>query len=321
MRVTDVFVFVVRRLLLGIPLLLGVVVVNFALIQLAPGDPATILVGDFPAPPGYIAQVRHDFGLDRPLPVQLVRYVGEILHGNLGYSFANRQPVTGLIAGRLGATLELTLTGLLLASLLGIALGTLAARVRGGWLDGAVQVAALAGYSVPEFWLGQILILAFAVGLGWLPSQGNMSLRGTHGALDQLRYLVLPATALSLRQLALIARITRTALIEVMAQDYILAARARGASERRVFLAHAVRNAAAPVVTVIGYNAGFVLAGSALIETVFGWPGIGRLLFDSISNRDYPVMLAILLLISATVVIANLLTDVLHLLIDQRIAR
>lgn len=317
--------FILRRLLQAIPLLLGVVVVNFALIQMAPGDPATILVGDYPAPPGYLEKIRHDFGLDQPIPVQIVRYVGQILQGNLGYSFANRQPVTTLIIGRLGATLELTLTALVFASVLGIFLGAVAARRRGKLLDGALQVASLVGYSVPEFWLGQILILAFAVGLGWLPSQGNMSLRGAPhglaGTLDQLRYLVLPATALSLRHVALIARITRATLIEVLGREYILAARARGASERMVMWGHALRNAAAPVVTVIGYNLGFVLAGSALIETVFGWPGIGRLLFDSISNRDYPVMMAILLLISATVVLANLLTDLLHLLIDPRIAQ
>ncbi len=311
--------FVLRRLLGAVPLLLGVVVVNFALIQSAPGDPVSLLVGDFPAPPEYLAQMRHDFGLDQPLPVRLLRYLEQLAQGNLGYSFANRQRVGDLILDRLGATLTLTLTALALASVLGIALGIAAARRRGGWIDRGVQVTSLVGYSVPEFWLGQLLILLFAVWLGWLPAQGARSLRGPPGLLDHLRYLVLPAAALSLRYLALISRITRVALIEVLGADHILAARARGVRERRVLFVHALRNAAAPVVTVIGYNLGFVLAGSALIETVFGWPGIGRLLYTSISQRDTPVMLAILLLVSASVVVVNLLTDLLHRAIDPRV--
>ncbi len=308
-----------RRLLGAVPLLLGVVVVNFTLIQLAPGDPVSILVGDFPAPPEYLAQMRHDFGLDQPLPIRLLRYLQQLAEGNLGYSFANRQPVGALILDRLGATLTLTLTALALASLLGVVLGFLAARWRGGWVDRGVQIVSLVGYSVPEFWLGQLLILLFAVWLGWLPAQGARSLRGVPGLLDQLRYLVLPASALSLRYLALISRIARAALIEVLGADYVLAARARGVRERRVLFVHALRNAAAPVLTVIGYNLGFVLAGSALIETVFGWPGIGRLLYTSISQRDTPVMLGILLLVSASVVVVNLLTDLLHRAIDPRV--
>jgi peptide/nickel transport system permease protein len=311
--------FVLRRLLGAVPLLLGVVVVNFTLIQLAPGDPVSILVGDFPAPPEYLAQMRHDFGLDQPLPIRLLRYLQQLAEGNLGYSFANRQPVGALILDRLGATLTLTLTALALASLLGVVLGFLAARWRGGWVDRGVQIVSLVGYSVPEFWLGQLLILLFAVWLGWLPAQGARSLRGVPGLLDQLRYLVLPASALSLRYLALISRIARAALIEVLGADYVLAARARGVRERRVLFVHALRNAAAPVLTVIGYNLGFVLAGSALIETVFGWPGIGRLLYTSISQRDTPVMLGILLLVSASVVVVNLLTDLLHRAIDPRV--
>ncbi len=308
-----------RRLLAAVPLLLGVVVVNFTLIQLAPGDPVSILVGDFPAPPEYLAQMRHDFGLDQPLPIRLLRYLQQLAEGNLGYSFANRQPVGALILDRLGATLTLTLTALALASLLGVVLGFLAARWRGGWVDRGVQIVSLVGYSVPEFWLGQLLILLFAVWLGWLPAQGARSLRGVPGLLDQLRYLVLPASALSLRYLALISRIARAALIEVLGADYVLAARARGVREPRVLFVHALRNAAAPVLTVIGYNLGFVLAGSALIETVFGWPGIGRLLYTSISQRDTPVMLGILLLVSASVVVVNLLTDLLHRAIDPRV--
>ncbi|MHB2266448.1 ABC transporter permease [Aliihoeflea sp. PC F10.4] len=316
-------VFVSKRLLLAIPLLLLVVVFNFALIQFAPGDPVNVLIGDFPVPESYIEEIRREFGLDKPVFERLLIYVGQVFQGNLGFSFANRQPVLDLVLDRLGATLRLTLTALVFASVVGIFLGAISARHRGKPIDRAIQGVVVAGDSIPEFWLGQILIVVFAVGLGWFPSQGAMSLRapgeGFGAILSQAHYLVLPALALSFRYLALISRITRASLVEVMNSDFILAARSRGAGERTVLYVHALRNAAAPVVTVIGYNVGFVLAGAALIETVFGWPGIGRLLFTSISARDYPVMVGILLLISATVVIANLVTDIIYGLIDPRI--
>ncbi len=317
--------FVVRRLLHAVPLLLAVVVLNFLLINLTPGDPITLLVGDFPAPPEYLEQMRREYGLDQPVWVQLWSYLTKVLQGDFGYSFAAQQPVTQLVLSRLGATLMLTLTALIFASVVGMLLGILAARMRGRWLDGGIQAGSSAGYSIPDFWLGQLLILTFAIWLGWLPSQGNQPIRGLPegfaGTLEQIKYLILPAFALSLRYLTLITRITRAAMLEVMGSDYILAARSRGASEWTVMMVHALRNAAAPVITVIGYNVGFVLAGSALIEAVFAWPGIGRLLYESISKRDYPVMLAILLMVSATVVVANLVTDIVHRLIDPRIER
>jgi peptide/nickel transport system permease protein len=319
MRAAALGLFVVRRLLHAVPLLFAVIVLNYALIASTPGDPVTALVGDFPAPADYRAQVRHDYGLDRPLPVQVARYLGRVLRGDLGYSFANRQPVLTLILGRLGATLELTGTALALASLLGVALGVLSARAPDGVLDRAVRGLATTGFALPEFWVGQMLILVFAIWLGWLPSQGSHAIRGGGGVADALRHLVLPALALSLRYLALIARITRTGMIEALSAEFILAARARGAGERMILLGHALPNAAAPIITVVGFNLGFLLAGSALIETVFGWPGIGRLLFDSISSRDYPTMLGILLLVSVTVVLANLATDLLHRLLDPRL--
>lgn len=323
MNAQSFILFVFRRLVLAVPLLLLVVVFNFALIQFAPGDPVNVLVGDFPVPESYVEEIRREFGLDRPFAERLVIYVGQVLQGNLGFSFANRQPVLDLVLDRLGATLKLTLTALIFATLVGIVLGAVAARHHGKAIDRTIQGVVVAGDAIPEFWLGQILIVMFAVGLGWFPSQGAMSLRapseGFAAILSQAHYLVLPALALSFRYLALISRITRASLVEVMNSDFILAARSRGASERTVLYVHALRNAAAPVVTVIGYNLGFVLAGAALIETVFGWPGIGRLLFTSISARDYPVMVGILLLISVTVVIANLVTDIVYGLIDPRI--
>jgi peptide/nickel transport system permease protein len=315
---------IVRRLLHAIPLLLAVAVLNFVLIAAAPGDPLTALVGDFPAPPEYVAKVRVEYGLDQPMPVRLGRYLAHLARGDFGYSFANRAPVSQLVAERLGATLELTGTALGVASVLGVLLGLAAARREGGWLDRVVRLGATAAYAMPEFWLGQLLILGFAVYLGWLPSQGDGPLRGMPagwaGVVEGARYLLLPAFALSLRYIALIARITRARAVEVLRADFVLAARARGAGETRVMLDHVLRNAAPAVITVIGYNAGFLLAGSALTETVFGWPGVGRLLFDSIAARDTPTMLAILLMVSATVVLANLVTDVLHRLLDRRVA-
>ena len=321
--------FILRRLLHAIPLLLAVVVLNFLLIAFTPGDPITLLVGDFPAPPEYLDQMRREFGLDQPVWVQLLRYLAKVAQGDFGYSFANQQPVATLILERLGATLELTLTALAFASVMGIVFGVVAARAATrpgrGLVDSAIQGTSSAGYAIPDFWLGQLLILVFAIWLGWLPSQGNNPVRGTlpgfDGFVQHLSYLVLPALALSLRYLTLITRITRAAMLEVMNADFILASRSRGASEWTVLVVHALRNAAAPVLTVIGYNVGFVLAGSALIEAVFAWPGIGRLLYESISKRDYPVMLAILLMVSVTVVIANLVTDIVHRWIDPRIER
>jgi peptide/nickel transport system permease protein len=318
--------FIVRRLLHAVPLLLAVVVLNFLLIALTPGDPITLLVGDFPAPPEYLEKMRREYGLDQPIWVQLGHYLAKVVQGDFGYSFNAQQPVGPLILDRVGATLTLTVSALLLASVGGVLLGVAAARLRGGAVDTSIQTLASAGYAIPDFWLGQLLILVFAIGLGWLPSQGSQPIRGLPegmlaSLLEQLRYLLLPAFALSLRYLTLITRITRAAMLEVMHADFILAARARGASEWTVVVVHALRNAAAPVITVIGYNVGFILAGSALIEAVFAWPGIGRLLFESISKRDYPVMLAILLMVSATVVVANLVTDIVHRLIDPRIAR
>jgi peptide/nickel transport system permease protein len=214
-------------------------------------------------------------------------------------------------------------TALALAAVAGVALGVAASRRPGSGLDIAATGVSLTGYSIPDFWLAQLLVLAFAVGLGWLPAQGIRAVReqftGLAAALDVARHLVLPALALSFRYLALIARLTRASMLEAMSQDFILAARARGLAERVVLIQHGLRNAALPVVTVIGYNFAFVLAGSALVETVFGWPGVGRLLYDAILQRDTPVLLGILLMVSATVVVVNLLVDLVYAVLDPRV--
>ncbi|OYN98153.1 peptide/nickel transport system permease protein [Propionibacteriaceae bacterium ES.041] len=314
--------FVLRRLLLAVPLVLAVVVVNFVLIKLAPGDPVTVLIGDQPASPEYIAQIRAQYGLDKPMLEQLLIYLQHVLQGDLGQSLAQHQAVSTLLIERLGQTLRLTSTALAIAIVIGVLLGILAARFRGGPIDGLTQTTTLLGFSVPEFWLGQLLIVVFAVTLGWLPSGGAQPVRGSNFTFAQLLpYLVLPALALSFRYTAIIGRMTRSAMLDVSGSEYITAARSRGLLEGQVLRRHMLRNIAPPVVTVIGYNLGFILAGSVMIETVFSWPGIGRLLYESISKRDYPVMTGILLMISICVVLANLITDILHVLLDPRVAR
>ncbi|HIZ35946.1 MAG TPA: ABC transporter permease [Candidatus Ruania gallistercoris] len=321
MRHAWIPLFAAKRLLYAIPLILGVIVINFMLIQLAPGDPATVLVGDFPVPEEYMERVRAEYGLDRSVPEQLIAYLGQLFQGNLGVSFSKRQDVLSLLLERLPATLELTLSAMVLATIVGVLLGIIAAKYRGRAPDSSAQVTTLLGFSVPEFWLGQMLIVLFAVTLGWLPLGGNAPVRGDGDVPFDLNYLILPAVALSFRYVALIARMTRSSILEVNSADFVTASRSRGVSESLILRRHTLKNAAPPVITVIGYNFGFILAGSVMVETVFGWPGIGRLLYESISSRDYPVMTAILLIISVTVVLANVLTDIVHALLDPRLER
>ncbi|TVQ98878.1 MAG: ABC transporter permease [Spirochaetaceae bacterium] len=315
--------FALGRLVNSIPLVLGVIVVNFLLVSFAPGDPVTALIGDFPAPPEYVERVREQFGLDQPVHERLVRYVVNVARGDLGFSFANRLPVLDLVLERLGRTLVLMIVTVTFATTVGVALGVMAARKPHSAADAAATGIALAGYSIPVFWLGQILVIVFAVWLGLFPAGGMRSVRVTYtglaALLDRARHMVLPMFALSFRYIAITTRLTRSSLLEVMNSDYILAARARGISERRVLWEHGLRAAALPIITVIGYSFAFIVAGSALVETVFGWPGVGRLMYDSIFTRDYPVMLGILLVVSLSVIVVNLLTDIAYALFDPRV--
>jgi peptide/nickel transport system permease protein len=315
--------YVAARVAAGVPLVVGVVTLVFVLVHAAPGDPTLALVGDFPVPDEYRAKIRETFGLDRPIAEQYVRYVGSLLGGDLGFSYAQRRPVLDVVLERAGATALLTGTALLVSTAAGVLLGALAARRPFSWLDHAIGGGSLVGFSVPVFWLGQIFILVFAVLLGWLPAQGMVSLRadpeGVGRMLDVAAHLILPATALGLRQVAMTARLVRASLLEVLSRDFIRSARAKGAGRARVLWGHALPNALLPVVTFVGYNLGFLLAGSALVETVFGWPGLGRLLYDSVFTRDYPVLLGIFLTVSLTVVAANILTDLVYGYLDPRI--
>ncbi len=317
--------FVARRLAQALPLLFAVIVVNFTIVHLAPGDPIQAFIGDFPAPPEYVEEIRHRLGLDRPLLEQLLTYISSVLAGDLGYSFANRRPVLSLIAERAGNTLILTVTAMMFAAVCGILLGVGAARRPRSWRDNLITSFSLLGFSVPVFWLSQLLILLFAVSLDLLPAQGMISVRESYAGLDHAtdvaRHLVLPALALSLRYLVSTARLTRASVMEALTSDYILTARAKGASGTRVLYAHALPNALLPVATSIGYNFGYVLAGSALVETVFAWPGLGRLLFDAMKARDTPVILGIFLASASIAVLANLATDLAYGALDPRLRR
>ncbi len=314
--------YILRRLGMALPLLVGIVTINFTIIQLAPGDPVSVLVGEFPAPPEYVAQLRHDLGLDRPAPERYVRYMASLAHGDLGFSFRNRRPVAEVIFSRLPNTLLLMTSGIILAGVVGVALGVLASLRPYSLLDNVSSVLALVGYSVPVFWLGQVLLVVFAVELGWFPVQGISSIDSPEGlghVWDVAWHLALPMAALALRYLAVNTRITRASMLDEFQRDFIVTARAKGISNRQVVLKHALRNALIPVVTVIGFDFGFILTGSVLVETIFAWPGIGRLLFESLTARDYPVILGIFLIGGATAVIANLLTDVAYAALDPRI--
>jgi len=315
--------YLARRLLALFPLVLGVVLLGFAIVQLAPGDPVQVLVGDYPAPPEYIRQVRERFGLDAPRWVQLGRYVGQVARGNLGYSFFYNQPVWDVLASRVGPTLLLMTTALGLAAGAGVLLGVASGRRPGSWADHVLMLLGLVGYSLPVFWLGQLLLIGFSIRLDLLPTQGMraiaFNLSPAERAWDVARHLVLPAVTLATRYVALNVRLTRTSLVEVSAMDYLTTARAKGLAERVVVYKHALRNALIPVVTVMGLNVGHLVAGAVLTETVFAWPGLGRLIFEAILHRDYPVMLGGLLLTSVFVVIGNLLADLACALIDPRI--
>jgi ABC-type dipeptide/oligopeptide/nickel transport system permease component len=312
-----------RRLLQAVPLVLVILLINFALIHAAPGDPIDFLLGSADATDEYIAQLRAEFGLDRPLAEQLVAYLGKMMRFDLGYSLRFREDVLTLILSRLPATLLLMGSALVVASLVGILLGAVAARRPYSATDNAATLLALAGYSMPVFWLGQIMLLVFSLQLAMFPTQGMMSLRapreGLGMALDVAHHLVLPVATYSVYHLALVFRLTRVKMQETLALDFITTARAKGLPEGRVVYGHALRNAMLPVVTVIGLNFGFMLAGSVLTETVFAGPGTGRLLFDAIQARDYPLLMGLFTVLSVMVILANVLTDIIYALIDPRV--
>lgn len=300
--------FLISRLLQSVVVLTGLTFLAFALVRVVPGDPVRLMLGD-QATPEQIARARDDFGLDEPLLVQYFYYVGDLVRGDLGVSLRQRQPVTDLIRDALPTTLQLAITSIGLSVGIGVPLGILTAIRRGSGLDSIVMTATLFAQALPTFWWGIVLITVFSVSLRLLPTSGSGS----------LSHLILPAITLSTYVLALIVRLTRSAMIEVLSQDYVRTARAKGLSERVVLFTHALRNAAIPIVTIIGLQFGNLMGGAVITETVFAWPGIGLLALNAINNRDYPLVQAIVLLSAVTFLTINILIDLLYSILDPRI--
>jgi peptide/nickel transport system permease protein len=315
--------YLLQRLLYTVPLLVGAVVIIFVLVHIAPGNPVDYIIGDTGADKEMVARLTAEMGLDRPLYIQLLRYLMQVASGNLGYSFASNTPVLDLILDRLPATLLLMGSQLVFSASLGIGLGVVSARRPNAALDNAITVFSLASFAIPIFWLGQLLILGLGYYLDWLPIQGMINLRagytGFDRVLDIARHMVLPVLTLTLYNLALILRLTRASLLEVIGQEYIKVARSKGLSTNTVMIKHALRNALLPVVTVIGLEFRSLIAGAVLTETVFAWPGLGRLTFDAINARDYPLLMGMFVFVSLLVAIGNLITDLMYALLDPRI--
>lgn len=327
----------VRRLLQLVPVLLGVSVIVFLMITLTPGDPVDIMLSGQNASPEQVAALRRDMGLDRSLPERFLAFLGNAVQGDFGLSFFHRRPVTTVIAERLPATIELTLVALIIALVVAIPLGVLAAVKKNTYLDRLSTVGALIGVSMPGFWFGILLIILFAVKLQWLPVSGRIGfafevppitrlylvdslLQGRFDAFwDALRHIILPAITLGLPMAAIVMRVTRTSMLEVLSKDYITFAEAQGLARRTILFHHALKNALIPTVTVAALETGSLLGGNMVVETVFGWPGLGRLVVESIFARNYPLVQAAVLFYALTYVLLNFIADILYTVLNPRI--
>ena len=337
------FAYILKRLGVLIPTFLGITLLTFSLIRLIPGDPVEVMMGERALDPEVHAAALKRLGLDQPLPVQYANYLGQLLSGDLGASLKTQATVWSEFKTLFPATLELALVALLFALLVGITAGVIAAVKRGTVADHGVMTMALTGYSMPIFWWGLLLILVFSVGLGWTPVSGRLNLvfdvpphtgfmlidawlaeradpEFNKGALwDAMRHLILPAIVLGTIPLAVIARMTRSSMLEVLREDYVRTARAKGLSPFRIIFIHALRNALVPVLTVIGLQVGTLMGGAVLTETIFSWPGIGKWLIDAIGRRDYPVVQNGILLVATLVIMTNFVVDILYGVANPRI--
>ena len=300
--------YVLRRLLMLLPILVGVSLLAFAILHVTPGDPAVLMLGQY-ATPDRITGLRQELGLDDPLHVQYGRYLWRALHGDLGSSFRSQRPVIQEILDRFPSTMQLTLTALFLSVIVGVSTGVLAATARNRWLDGGLMAGALVGLSIPEFWLGIVLLIVFGVKLKMVPITGGTGLRA----------LILPSVTLALAPAAVLARLTRSSMLEVIREDYVRTAWAKGLGGRSVIVSHVLRNALIPVVTVLGLQFAGLLAGTGFIENVFARPGIGRLVVNAIAARDYPMVQGIVLFTATVYAFLNLAVDVLYGFLDPRI--
>ena len=309
-------IYLLRRVVAVIPVMIIVATLAFVLIHLAPGDPASVIAGPYAAPDD-VAKLRSQLGLDEPLPMQLMHWYGRLLTGNLGDSIFLRRPVTEAVMERIEPTLLLTIWGTLIAVLLGVPAGIVSARYHNSAVDQSLMGLALLGLSIPNFLLGLLMILVFGVWLGWLPVAGYVPL--DEGLWRNTRSLLMPSISLGLVQSALIARITRSSMLDVLREQYIVSGRAKGLDERTVVYKHALKNAIIPTLTVIGITFALLVGGAVVIETVFNIPGLGRLIISAVLRRDYPVIQGVVLLIAVSYTVINLLVDLAYLVIDPRI--
>jgi peptide/nickel transport system permease protein len=311
-----------RRIVSAVPSILIVIVLGFAAVRLAPGDPVMLLAGD-QASQEYIKEVRERYGLDQSIYIQFARYSAGLAQGDLGYSYANKESVVDLILERLPATLLLVFAALSIALLFGLALALIAVRFLNTAIDRLISALSMVGYSVPVFWLAQLLIYFFAVKLDLFPASGMTNLRapseGFEHVVDILYHLVLPATNLGLIYVGLISRLARAEMAEILTMDFITTARAKGLTENQILVRHVLRNALAPVVTMSGVIIGMAFAGAIFTETIFGWPGLGRLLYDALFARDYPVVTGMFLFISVALVLTNIAVDFIYSIVDPRV--
>ena len=305
-----------RRLMATVPVVGVVAIAVFGLLHVVPGDPAIIIAGDY-ATAEDVARIRSKLGLDRPFLTQVEIWLSNVVHGDLGTSIFSGLPVATLIKQRAEATVALTVLAMLISIGVGVPLGVLAAWRKGSWIDRLVMVLAVSGFSMPVFWLGFVLVYAFAISVPWLPVQGFQPLAGGVGPF--LRHLILPAVTLSVVYMALIARMTRASMLGVLGEDYIRTAFAKGLAPHRVLLRHALKNASLPVVTVIGLGFALLIGGAVVTESVFALPGLGRLTVDAIVRRDYPVIQGVILVVSGAYVLINLVVDLLYVVLDPRI--
>lgn len=309
----------VRRLVVTLPTLLGVSIILFMVMHLAPGGPEAVLMGD-DISPDVAARIRANLGLDQPLPVQYVKWIKAVLQGDLGNSFRTGEPVTRLILERLPNTLFLTIAAFAFALIASIPIGVLSATKRGSLIDKAASIAAFLGVSFPTFWLGIVAILIFSQGLGWFPVSGIAAYGMERNLWNRLHHLVLPAATLGSVQMATYMRFTRSGMLEVLKQDYIRTARAKGLTNFRVVTVHALRNGLLTVVTIMGLSLPALIGGSVLTETIFAWPGLGRLAVNAVFQRDYPIIMGVNMVVALVTVMANLTVDMVYTLIDPRIA-
>lgn len=322
--------FLLKRVVYSFFLVLCTIIITFVLLHAAPGDPVTYLagLGSAPVSAEYIESVRKSYGLDKPITEQFFIYMINIFRGNFGVSMYYRLPVLTIIMDRLPATLLLVGVALVFALLLAILIGTIAAVRKHTVSDSAIRIFSLSGYSIPTFWLAELLVVIFSIWLGWFPATGMHSTQAAQSSvsfvsiqytLDLLWHLALPATCISLWYLALFTRLTRAGMLQILGKNFITLARAKGLGERTVLMKHALKNALAPLLPVVGWNIGLMLAGATLAETAFSWPGEGSLLYQSLVSRDYPTLLGLVVLISISVVVTNLVADLVYATVDPRV--